>query len=44
MGDRKLYWRLKKNGKWTWTAADSAIRRVDGVMGRFMPFIPEEEK
>jgi len=28
----KLYWRIKKNGKWTWTAAEvlDKIEHVDG--------------
>ncbi len=27
----KLYWRVKKNGKWTWTPADVSVVYEDGT-------------
>ncbi len=30
----KLYWRLKKNGKWTWVAATESNT---GLMGQYDP-------
>lgn len=30
----KLYWRVKKNGKWTWTAAAEIRRSEDEIVVR----------
>lgn len=44
VSQRKLYWRIKKEGRWTWIAAESFVRNVDGKMGRFIPFNGQEEE
>jgi len=40
----KLYWRIKKNGNWTWVAATCVNT---GLMGQYDPelaaFVEEEE-
>ncbi len=40
----KLYWRIKKNGKWTWVAATISNT---GLMGQYDPllavYLEEEE-
>ena len=40
----KLYWRVKKNGKWTWVAATEGNT---GLMGQYDPqfaaYVGEEE-
>ena len=38
----KLYWRYKKNGKWTWTAA--GIRGVEDKWILVWNEIPSEEE
>jgi hypothetical protein len=41
----RLYWRIKRNGKWTWVAATS---KNTGAMGFYDPeyavHIPDEEE
>jgi len=38
---RKLYWRIKKNGKWTWAPLTKEQRKV---LERFEKDFPLEEK
>lgn len=38
----KLYWRVKRNGKWTWRPADMAPIALDGWI-RVYNFEEEEE-
>jgi len=37
----KLYWRVKKDGKWTWRPAESFDRGADYVWVRNLPELQE---
>ena len=41
----KLYWRIKKNGKWTWQPAKVTGWTTDGRGGHIVePYYPKEEE
>ncbi|MBA7544653.1 hypothetical protein ES705_37014 [subsurface metagenome] len=41
----KLYWRIKKDGKWTWTSAEVTGWTTDGRGGHIVePYTPKEEE
>lgn len=41
----KLYWRIKKHGKWTWTSAEVTGWTTDGRGGHIVePYFPKEEE
>ncbi len=39
----KLYWRIKKNGKWTWQAAIYDLHLAEEVMRESFPHHPDAE-
>jgi hypothetical protein len=42
----KLYWRIKKNGKWTWRPAKVGSRLINPIIGlrNWGFFVQEEEE
>ena len=40
----KLYWRVKRNGKWTWRPANVKFTKVNDVTGNFWAEIIQEEE